>query len=104
MDTIRIIISLAISPWTFLMLSIAYCKVYHKTATLAELTNVMTTIFISIIIVSNNISLASKRLQIRSILGKMHEIVVVDDKCCVVQIISIRFSCFFFLFYEGSYW
>lgn len=52
------------APLTFLILSIAHCYVYHKTATVAELTNVMATIFICIIVVSNNIILASKRFKL----------------------------------------
>lgn len=75
LDTISIL-SLALAPWTFMILSIAYCCVYLNTASLAELTNVTITIFICIIVVSTNVILATKKFEIRSLLGEMREMVI----------------------------
>lgn len=71
-----LITSLVFAPWTFMCLSIAYCYAYRNTASLVDLTDVMTTIFICIIVVSNNAILASKKFQIRSLLAEMKETII----------------------------
>lgn len=84
-DTMRIL-CLAFPPWIVLFTSIAYAYVNYKTASLADMTDVMCTNFICLIVIINNIILAIKKFEIRAIVIEMRAMVQKRNvfKCCVV--------------------
>lgn len=74
LDTLRII-CLALPPWVVLFTSIAYAYVNFKTASLADMTDIMCTNFICLIVIINNIILAIKKFEIRAVVTEMREMV-----------------------------
>lgn len=74
LDTLRII-CLAFAPWINLFASIAYAYLNFRTATMADMTDVMCTNFLCLLVVINNIILAAKKFEIRSVLTKMRNMV-----------------------------
>lgn len=99
LDTIRII-CLAFPPWIVLFTSIAYAYVNSKTASLADMTDVMCTNFICLIVVINNIILAIKKFEIRAIITEMREMVQKRMSsvscCCVLVLLYIHFRALFY--------
>lgn len=73
-DTLRIM-CLAFPPWIVLFTSIAYAYVNFKTASLADITDVMCTNFICLIVVNSNAILAVKKFKIRAVVTEMREMV-----------------------------
>lgn len=73
-DTFRII-CLAFPPWVVLFTSIAYAHVNYKAVSLADMTDVMCTNFICLIVIINNIILAIKKFEIRAVVTEMRQMV-----------------------------
>lgn len=74
LDTLRII-CIALPPWVVLLTSIAYAYVNFRRTTLADITDVMCTNFICLIVIINNIVLAIKKFEIRAIVVEMRKMV-----------------------------
>lgn len=92
-DTLRIV-CLAFPPWIVLFTSIAYAYVNYKTASLADMTDVMCTNFICLIVIINNIILAIKKFEIRAVVTEMRTIVQKRNGSSVVWLCGAFFSLF----------
>lgn len=74
LDTLRIM-CLALAPWLVLLGSIAYAYVNYRTADMADMTDVMCTNLLTLLVVANNIILATKKFEIRAVFTEMQKMV-----------------------------
>lgn len=101
-DTLRII-WLAFPPWVVLFTSTAYAYVNFKTANMTDITDIMCTNFICLIVVINNVILAVKKFQIRAVVTEMREMVQKRNVKCLYGFflcahVRFRHLSFIFLF------